>query len=76
MHDPVTNPAHYVRDGELETIDKIRDHLTAEQFIGYCLGNAIKYFDRAAHKGNEAEDLAKCAWYLRFSKGDDPRHER
>ena len=69
---PVTKPAHYT-SGSRECIDIIRDHLNADQFEGYCIGNAIKYRHRAGLKWNEAEDLAKADWYWRMAAGDDPR---
>jgi len=59
--DPV-NPSHYRSGGE-ETIDKIRRMLGDERFIGFCLGNAIKYRDRAGKKGDADTDLRKALWY-------------
>lgn len=63
-HDPVgetTAPSHYAR--ERETIDTIRDVLGDEGFKAFCVGNAIKYFDRAGRKGDAQEDLKKADWY-------------
>ena len=61
-HDPVNNPSHYA--GEIETIDYIRDKLTGDQFVGYCIGNVIKYVSRYRKKGKPAQDLEKAAVYL------------
>lgn len=61
--DMVNSPAHYT-DGGIETIEFIQAKLTAEQFSGYCLGNALKYLSRAGKKGDAATDLAKARWYI------------
>ena len=61
--DNVNHPSHYTF-GKYETIDVIKDQLTDEQFIGYCLGNAIKYISRCQHKGKMKEDIEKAIWYL------------
>lgn len=61
-HDPVNAPAHY-RAGNIECIDAIREALGLEGFLSYCRGNAMKYLWRAGLKNDEAEDLAKAAWY-------------
>jgi Cdc6-like AAA superfamily ATPase len=58
----IYEPAHYTQ-GEIETIDYIRDALTAEEFTGYCTGNVMKYLARWRHKGG-VEDLAKARRYL------------
>ena len=60
--DLVNQPPHY-RQGEIECIDAIEAALTAEEFRGYCKGNAFKYLWRMNHKGGR-ESLAKGAWYL------------
>ena len=65
MTDPVTRPAHYTQ-GEIETIDYIRDKLTAEEFVGYCKGNILKYISREQHK-NGTEDLKKAQVYLAWA---------
>lgn len=61
-HDPVSNPRHYTQ-GAVECIDAIRAALTAEEFRGYCKGNALKYVWREAFKGGD-ESLQKAIWYL------------
>ena len=60
--DAVNHPAHYA-DKEIEVIDYIRDTLTQEEFVGYCIGNALKYLSRWRKKGG-VEDLEKGAVYL------------
>lgn len=61
--DMVNSPAHYT-DGGIETIDFIEAKLTREQFVGMCVGNALKYLSRAGKKGDRAEDLRKARWYI------------
>jgi len=62
-------PDRYSQRGR-ETIDLIRDAMTDDQFIGFCVGNAIKYKDRAGHKeGQPAEqDIKKAVWYMRMAE--------
>lgn len=62
-HDPVNSPNHYA-SGAVECIDAIQASMTAEQFVGYCKGNAMKYLWRFDQKGNAKQDLEKAAWYL------------
>lgn len=59
---PVDHPAHYNK-GEIETIEVIED-MGIEIARGFCLGNAIKYIQRAQHKDRELQDLKKAQWYL------------
>lgn len=67
MSDMVNHPSHY-QHGSMETIDKIEFELGTRGCIMFCLGNVIKYRDRAPYKGNESEDLAKADWYLNKAK--------
>jgi hypothetical protein len=60
--DLVNSPPHY-RQGDVECIDAIESALTAEEFRGYCKGNALKYIWRERHKGQD-ESLKKAIWYL------------
>lgn len=63
MSDNVYHPSHYC-DGGIETIEFIRAKLTAQEFVGYCKGNALKYVSRSGKKGDSAEDLDKAIVYL------------
>ncbi len=36
----------------------------ANPWLGYNLGNVVKYITRADHKDNKLEDLRKAQWYL------------
>ena len=62
--DPVNSPDHYTKGG-IECIEAIQAALTAEEFRGYCKGNALKYVWRERHKGG-TESLEKAAWYLDY----------
>lgn len=59
-NDPVNRPSHYT-SGKIEVIDFI-----ADQQLGFCLGNTVKYIARAGKKdkAKHLEDLKKAAWYL------------
>lgn len=65
--DPKSN---YYDAGGIETIEIIKAKLTPEQFIGYCLGNSIKYHCRYNFKfckgQNRNRDIAKAMNYLKF----------
>lgn len=64
--DAVNSPPHYTQ-GKHEVIDII-EFITEgydDSFVGYCVGNTVKYVARAPFKhGSPAEDLRKAAWYL------------
>ena len=66
--DMVNHPPHYT-DGGIETIDYIEAKLNAEQFTGYCIGNAMKYISRAGKKDGTDIDLRKAIWYLNRALG-------
>ena len=61
----VIRPSHYT-DKQIEVIDYIRDTLTKEEYIGYCIGNVIKYVSRWRKKGG-IEDLEKARVYLNWA---------
>lgn len=61
MPDMVNHPPHYTNfPGGLfaECIEYARH-------MPYAQGAAFKYLYRAGSKGDPAEDLKKCAWYVR-----------
>ena len=61
--DMVNNPPHYKLDGlNVEALDVIEAVLTREQFIGYLIGNCLKYSMRAPKKNGE-EDYKKLNYY-------------
>ena len=68
----IDKPYHYTQ-GNIETIDKIEDTLTPEEFKGYLKGNIFKYLSRARYKGG-AEDIAKAKWYMDRLAGLEVTH--
>jgi len=57
-HSNVNHPQHY-NEGSIEVIDAIDDWN-----LDFSAGNIVKYIVRAAHKGNQKEDLEKALWYI------------
>ena len=66
LEDIVNHPNHYKSEGEgnIECIDAIESALSAEEFQGFCKGNAIKYTWRANRKQDARINLEKCRWYI------------
>jgi hypothetical protein len=54
--DAVAHPSHY-NQHKVEVIDLIED-------MPFSRGSIVKYVVRAAHKGQEVQDLKKAAWLL------------
>lgn len=76
----VSAPKRYSGMGR-ETIDRIRDKLGDTLFLGFCLGNVIKYTDRAGLKDDAQQDWDKALFYSRMGahvdgRGPDPRASR
>ena len=65
MSDNVNAPSHYTVGG-IETIDYLRAKLGPLAFLGYCMGNVIKYVSRHQFK-NGLEDLKKAQVYLSWA---------
>ena len=63
--DKVNKPSHYA-DKQIEVIDYIKDTLTHDGYIDFCLGNVIKYVSRWRKKGG-VEDLRKADVYLNWA---------
>ena len=59
MSDNIHSPAHY-------TVYRIQP-IAITRYLGFCLGNAVKYVLRAPYKGG-AEDLHKALQYLQWEK--------
>ena len=57
----VNHPSHYGGDTIYEAIKVIE-----AWYLGFCLGNTVKYISRAGKKdpAREIEDLRKAQWYL------------
>jgi hypothetical protein len=73
-------PERYTAHGR-ETIDRIRDELGDAGFRAFCIGNAMKYEDRAGRKGDPEGDAEKARWYRQMvahidGKAEDPRSRR
>ena len=66
QEDMVNHPAHY-KVGGIETLDFIRAKLGVDGYVGYCVGNVLKYLSRAGHKDRKKvqEDLKKAEFYLK-----------
>lgn len=56
----VSHPNHYLIGG-IETIDFI-----IAKGLDFLTGSAVKYISRAAHKGNEIQDLKKAVFNLQL----------
>jgi len=61
VEESVDHPVHY-NSGKVETIDKIQNICTPEEFVGFLKGNILKYKDRHKLKGG-IRDLMKAKWY-------------
>ncbi len=59
MSDPIHNPAHYTAY-PVQPIEITR-------YLGFCLGNVVKYALRAPYKGG-AEDINKALKYLEWEE--------
>ena len=65
--DMVNSPLHYKLNGlDIESVDVIRAVLTAEEFRGWCKGNAIKYLMRLGKKDKEIQDAKKSIKFLEW----------
>lgn len=60
----IEHPAHYCRDGAIESIDEMEMIFGGRAVMDFCLLNAWKYRYRAADK-NGSQDIAKSDWYMR-----------
>lgn len=67
--DAVSHPSHYTA-GKTEVIDIIAQTVSGydDPFLGYTLGNVIKYISRAPYKHDDPlEDLKKSREYITFA---------
>ena len=63
-YDVVDKPKHYDFFPDLEAIQLIAMVLTEQQYLGYCLGNRLKYRLRAGNKDKLQQDIDKSDKYL------------
>jgi len=61
-----TDEAKHYQIGTVQPIEVMQNTMTKEQFIGYCLGNVIKYSQRINHKGQFRSDAGKCKQYAEW----------
>lgn len=66
VNDMIYHPAHYMLANGIEVIDVIKGLLTEEQYLGWLLGNALKYQFRAGKKDPKKliEDYKKAHNFL------------
>lgn len=57
----------YYDVGGIEVLEIIKAKLTEEQFLGYLLGNSLKYLTRCNWKGNFERDLEKAKNYTAWA---------
>lgn len=59
----VDHPPHYNAHPGTCACGRGIECITVAEHFNFCLGNALKYIWRAAHK-NGLEDLKKARWYI------------
>jgi len=62
--------SNYYDTGNIETIEIIKAKLTHEQYIGYLLGNVIKYASRLNFKGHKSRDSEKLSNYSKWLESE------
>lgn len=62
---PAESPEHYARLTP-QTIQRLQNLLTPEEFQGFCRGNCLKYLERYAHKDSKLQDAKKAAVYCNW----------
>ena len=73
-----TSQSHYQKN-DTQPIEKMQKRMNKDQFVGYCLGNVIKYTERYPYKGTALQDLQKTiqyAYWLYLAEADiivDPK---
>ncbi len=72
--DPVNHPNHYQGRNGLETIDVMRNFLSKDGFVSYCIGNCLKYLCRYRNK-NGIEDLKKAQVYLNWAIEEESKED-
>lgn len=59
--------SHYARLTP-QTIQRMQDVLSPEEFQGFCRGNIIKYAERMRYKDEPSKEAAKIEDYARWLK--------
>ena len=73
--DMVNSPAHY-KSGDVECIEAMVSAFGKKRVQEYAEIAAFKYVWRQGKKDDANEDKKKGIWYLRYSRGDDPRKDQ
>ena len=66
--------SNYYDAGSVETIEIIKAKLTHEQYIGYLLGQVLKYACRLNFKGHKSRDSEKLANYAAWLRDEITDH--
>ena len=71
MSDPMERQhgGNHYKSQSIQPIEYMRAVMSAEEFQGYCRGNALKYISRAGKKGDKKLELEKAIHYLEFWLG-------
>lgn len=69
----VEHPSHYCSGG-IECKDAIKASMTHEEYLGYLVGNIMKYIWRHRKK-NGVEDLFKAQQYLYWLIEEEQKEE-
>ena len=54
---------HYSKS-RMESIEIMRNSMSADEYRGFLIGNVYKYVNRYRHKGTPIQDLTKAVHYL------------
>lgn len=72
IKEAVNSPKHYFGIYGLEAITVMKNFIPnyEDSYMGYLIGNVIKYILRAPQKGKQLEDLKKARKYLDEAIGE------
>ena len=59
----IDEKSSYYDAGNIETIEIIKAKLTKDQYMGYLMGNILKYASRANWKNDKNRDIEKLKNY-------------
>lgn len=60
-----SSPSHYARLTP-QTIQRLQDVLTPEEFQGFCRGNVMKYAERMRYKDEPVKEAKKIVDYAKW----------
>lgn len=61
----MTMVKHYARL-QPQTIERLQDVMTPDEFRGFCRGNVLKYAERAGHKDETLKEVLKLIDYAHW----------